>query len=164
MQLRIIPKRWDLTWSALYGRFTDQDNDIAPTDFDRDIMSTVLRSQVYLNDSIHLLVESSIAREFSRNGNAFREHVDSVLSNTDGNPDIRGFENGDTDTRITWQGKGGLVLNPAGIGIFTRPSLLPCTVHSTPTKTMLLATPSLKRSTSTTIWKCRATLAPCRLR
>ena len=30
---------------------------------------------------------------------------------------------GDVDTRITWQGKGGLVLNPAGKGIFSRPSI-----------------------------------------
>ena len=35
----------------------------------------------------------------------------------------RGLEYGDSDTRHTWQGKGGVVLNPLGPGIFTRPSL-----------------------------------------
>ena len=30
---------------------------------------------------------------------------------------------GDSDTRITFQGKTGLVLNPLGPGIFARPSL-----------------------------------------
>ena len=31
--------------------------------------------------------------------------------------------NGDSNTRNTWQGKTGIVLNPNGAGIFTRPSL-----------------------------------------
>ena len=43
--------------------------------------------------------------------------------NTNGQTNNRGLEFGDTDTRYTWQGKGGFVLNPLGIGIFTRPSL-----------------------------------------
>jgi hypothetical protein len=68
------------------------------------------------------LVESSLATEHSTNGNAYREHADSIFANTEGNPNSRGLETGDTDTRNTWQGKGGLVLSPLGTGIYTRPS------------------------------------------
>ena len=49
--------------------------------------------------------------------------ADSIFRNDDSNPDARGLENGDTDQRITWQGKGGFVFNPMGRGIFNRPSL-----------------------------------------
>ena len=123
LQLRIIPEKWDIAWAALYGDQRDGDNDIAPSDFDRTYASTVLRSQWYIRPQFHFLIESSIAHEFSRNGNQFREHADSIFSNTNGVSDNRGFEYGDTDTRITWQGKGGIVLNPNGIGVFNRPSL-----------------------------------------
>ena len=123
LQLRIIPKRWDIAWAGLYGNHQDADNDILPSDHDRTYASTVIRSQVYIRPTVHLLLESSIAKEFSRNGNAFREHADSIFMNTDGQTDSRGLEYGDTDTRYTWQGKGGFVLNPLGVGIFSRPSL-----------------------------------------
>jgi hypothetical protein len=123
LQMKIIKGKWDLAWGMLYGNHRDLDNDLSPSDHNRIYRSTVLRNQWYFNDVIHLLVESSIASEWSKNGNALREHADSIFANTDGMPDIRGFEYGDNDTRITWQGKGGLVLNPMGKGIYTRPSL-----------------------------------------
>ena len=123
MQLRIVPNKWDIAWGLLYGRHQDGDNDIAPSDHDRTYASTVLRSQWYIKPEFHFLIESSIAQEVSHNGRAYREHADSIFANTNGVADARGFEYGDTDTRITWQGKTGVVLNPNGVGIFNRPSL-----------------------------------------
>ena len=123
VQLRVIPGRLDLVWAGLYGRHTDGDNAIAPSDHARTYRSTVLRAQVYITDTVHWLTESSIARELSTNGNAYREHQDSIFANTDGQPDTRGLEYGDTNRRTTWQGKAGVVLNPLGKGIYTRPSL-----------------------------------------
>ena len=123
LQLRIIPNRWDMAWGMVYGDQRDGDNNIAPSDWDRTYASTVLRSQFYLTDIFHVLLESSVAQEYSRNGNTFREHSDSLFKNTDGISDTRGFEYGDSDTRNTWQGKGGIVINPLGTGIFSRPSL-----------------------------------------
>ena len=86
-------------------------------------MSTVLRGQVYMTEHLHLLVEGSAAQEKSKNGNLFREYADSIFSNTNGVADSRGLEYGDRDVRYTFQGKGGLVINPMGTGIFNRPSL-----------------------------------------
>jgi len=123
MQLTLVPDRLDAVWSALYGDHRDRDNDIVPSDHDRRYASTVLRLQAYATPTVHLLVENSLAREHSTNGNAYREHADSIFANTDGRPGSRGLETGDTDTRHTWQGKGGVVLSPLGTGIFTRPSL-----------------------------------------
>ncbi len=123
MQLVVWPERLDAVWACLYGHSLDGDNSLAPSDYNRDIASTVLRLQVYLSDTIHVLVESSLAREKSLNGRAFREHYDSMFYNSAGVVDTRGFEYGDTDTRTTWQGKGGLILNPLGKGIYNRPSL-----------------------------------------
>ncbi len=123
MQLRLVPKRLDAVWGALYGRHRDGDNDISPSDHDRTYASTVLRMQAYTTETVHLLAESSIAQERSVNGNAYREHADSIFRNTAGAPDTRGLELGDTDTRNTWQLKAGPVLQPTGRGIFTRPSL-----------------------------------------
>jgi hypothetical protein len=123
LQLTVLPGRVDAAWAMLYASHWDKDNDILPTDHDRVYYSTVLRTQVYLTPYIHLLFESSFAQEESRNGNMFREHTDSIFSNTAGVSDSRGLEYGDTSRRSTWQGKGGLVLNPMGKGIFTRPSM-----------------------------------------
>ena len=122
-QLTLWPDRLDMAWSVLYGDHTDLDNTLAPSDHNRTYKSTVLRLQAYPTRVLHVLVESSIAQEKSKNGNAYREHADSIFSNTDGLPDTEGFGYGDTDTRNTWQGKGGLVINPKGPGIYTRPSL-----------------------------------------
>ena len=123
MQLRLIPNRLDAVVAGIWSDQRDADNDIVPSDFDRTWGSTVQRLQIYTTPTVHLLLENAVAREWSRNGNAFREHADSIFSNTDGRPDTRGLENGDSDTRKTWQGKGGVVLNPLGPGIFVRPSL-----------------------------------------
>ena len=123
MLIRVIPNRVDLVWGALYGNHEDGDNSIVPTDHDRTYASTVLRTQVYLTQTVHLLGETSVAREFSKNGNAYREHSDSIFANTAGSPDTDGLETGDTDTRETWQGKTGFVFNPLGPGIYSRPSL-----------------------------------------
>ena len=123
LQLRVIPDRLDVVLAGLYGRHTDADNTLAPSDHNRTYMSTVLRVQTYLTDTVHWLGEGSAAQEVSSNGNAFREHKDSLFANTAGVPDARGLEVGDTDTRYTFQGKTGFVLNPLGQGVYTRPSL-----------------------------------------
>ena len=72
---------------------------------------------------MHFLVESSYAVEKSANGNAYRNNVDSVFKNSNGVADSRGLEFGDSDTRTTWQGKGGIILNPLGPGVYVRPSM-----------------------------------------
>lgn len=123
LQVSVWPERVDVAAGALYGDMTDGDNDIAPSDYDRTFWSTVLRAQVYVSPHVHLLAESSYARETSRNGNAYRNHVDSLFENAGGVPDSEGLEYGDSDRRDTWQGKAGVVLNPLGPGIYTRPSL-----------------------------------------
>ena len=123
MQLTVVPRRLDAAWGILYGNHSDADNAIIPSDHDRWYASTVLRLQGYATPTLHVLVESALAREQSKNGNAYREHADSIFANTGGRPDVRGLEYGDTDTRDTLQLKGGLVINPLGPGIFTRPSL-----------------------------------------
>lgn len=123
MQLRLVPDRLDVVLAGIWGDQRDGDDDIAPSDFDRTWGSTVQRVQIYTSPTVHLLLENAVAREWSRNGNAFREHSDSIFENTDGRPDTRGLEIGDSDSRRTWQGKGGVVLNPLGPGIFVRPSL-----------------------------------------
>lgn len=123
LQLNLVPRRLDLAAAFLSGNQRDMDNDILPSDFDRSYTSGVLRLQVYPTQTVHFLTETSLAREWSRNGNRFREHKDSLFANTGGVPDARGLETGDTDTRHTLQLKGGVVLNPLGPGIFVRPSL-----------------------------------------
>ncbi|MCB9683080.1 MAG: hypothetical protein H6733_16570, partial [Alphaproteobacteria bacterium] len=123
MQLQLLPDRWDLVWGAVYGRDWDLDNTVSPTEFDRWYASAVLRTQVYMTPTVHLLLETSLAREHSTQGNLWRNHGDSIFASTGGLADTRGLENGDADTRDTWQGKGGFVLNPFGPGIYVRPSL-----------------------------------------
>ena len=106
------------------GQLTPRPHALAvPSDWDRSWASTVLRLQAYPSETVHVLLETSLAREFSRNGRAYREHADSIFANTEGRPDTRGLEYGDSDTRNTWQAKGGVVLNPLGRGIYSRPSL-----------------------------------------
>lgn len=123
LQVQLVPQRLDLAWGMLFGRHWDNDNTILPTDNDRLIASTVLRLQLYLTEHVHLLFESSGAVEQSSNGNRWRNHADSVFENVGGLPDTEGLEYGDSDERLTWQGKAGLVLNPLGRGIYTRPSI-----------------------------------------
>ncbi|MFP2930815.1 hypothetical protein ACLESO_37575 [Pyxidicoccus sp. 3LG] len=121
--IKLIPDKLEALWGVWVGYAFNDDNAIKPGDDDRLIASTVLRLQYFLTERVHLLAETSIAREKSQNGNVFRNHVDSVFTNTGGMPDARGLEFGDSDTRDTWQGKVGVVLNPTGRGIYARPSL-----------------------------------------
>jgi hypothetical protein len=123
MQFRLIPKRLDAVWSVLYLRSTNPDNVVAPGEDNWEAYSTVLRLQLYLTSTVHLLAESSVAREKALLGNLYREHANSVFRNTAGVTDSRGLEFGDSRERNTWQLKGGVVLNPTGFGIYTRPSL-----------------------------------------
>jgi len=123
MLLTLVPNKLDVAWAALYGNHQDADNDIAPSDHDRWYASSVLRVQAAITPTLAWLTESSIAKEYSRNGRNIREHEDSIFSNSNGLADTRGLEFGDTDTRTTWQGKAGFVFNPLGPGIFSRPSL-----------------------------------------
>ena len=123
MQLRLVPNRFDAVLGGFFGDHRDADNDLVPSDADRTYASTVVRLQTYLTPTVHLLVENAFANEWSRNGNLYRQHADSLFANTDGRPDTRGLETGDADMRKTWQGKGGFVLNPLGPGVFVRPSL-----------------------------------------
>ena len=123
MQLRVIPQRLDIAWAAMFGRHWDGDNSITPSDHDRTYYSAVLRTQIYLTDWVHVLAETSAAREISTNGNTYRSRADSPFQSSAGLSDNRGFEWGDMDQRGTWQGKIGFVLNPLGPGIYTRPSL-----------------------------------------
>ncbi len=123
MLLTIVPERLDAAWGLFYGKHWDKDNSIRPGDKDRTFYSTVLRLQAYLSRTFHVLGETSLAREVSTNGNTFRNYVDSVFESTDGISDPRGLEFGDADVRNTWQGKLGVVFNPLGYGIYTRPSL-----------------------------------------
>ncbi len=123
MQLRIVDGWLDAVWGVLYGNYWDLSNAIAPGDYNRTFYSTVLRLQLYATANLHLLLEGSLAREHSTNGNFYRQHVDSVFQNDKGVVDSRGLQFGDSDTRDTQQVKGGIILNPNGRGVFTRPSL-----------------------------------------
>ena len=134
-QLHLVPGKLDAVWSALLIHAWDADDKLRASEANRTVYSTVLRLQYYLTNTLHVLGETSYAHELSRNGNLFRNSSGSVFQNTDGVADTRGFEFGDSDTRDTWQGKFGFVMNPTGIGIFTRPSLrlLHGVQHSTQT-------------------------------
>lgn len=123
LDLRIVPGLMDASWGVLYGQDRNPDDTQVAGEDNRDFMSTVLRVETYLTERVHLLVESSIAREHSLNGNLWREHVDSVFTSTDGLSNNRGLQFGDTDTRNTWQGKAGFIFSPAGRGLWTRPAI-----------------------------------------
>jgi len=122
-RFELVPDRFDLAWALLYGDHWDEDNDVAPGDHDRWYFSTVLRLQVYLSATFHLLVEGSFAQEVSRNGNRYRNHGDSIFESSGGLSDSEGLEYGDASERLTGQVKAGVVLNPMGPGIYSRPSL-----------------------------------------
>ncbi len=123
LQLALWPGRLDAMWGVVFGHHWNRDNTIAAGEDNRRIYSTVLRLQLYLTQTAHLLLENALAREESLNGNLFREQVDSIYRNSGGVADTRGLEFGDADVRNTWQLKTGIVLNPTGPGILTRPSL-----------------------------------------
>ncbi len=119
----IWPERIDAAWGVLYGDDSNLANTIAAGEDNRTYMSTVLRVQVYLTHTVHVLLEGVLAQEKSKNGNLWREHYDSIFRNTALTSDSRGLEMGDARVRNTMQLKGGLVLNPTGLGIYARPSL-----------------------------------------
>ena len=131
MQLVVIPGVVDAVWGVLYG--ADEDRDLtrgfadslykAASEANRRYYSTVVRLQTYLTSTVHLLLESSVATEVSTEGNLWRAHYLSVKTSNGGIANTRGLEMGDTSERRTFQAKGGLVLNPTGPGIYTRPSL-----------------------------------------
>lgn len=123
MNLTLRPRLLDAVWGVVLGRHTDADNTVAPSDHAREYASTVLRLQAYLRPDVHLLLENSFAIETSTNGNTYRNSVGSIFQSEDGIQDSRGLEFGDSDTRQTWQGKTGIVLNPLGPGVYVRPSI-----------------------------------------
>lgn len=124
MQFSLIEDRLDATWAVFYALHKNADNLIQAGEDNRRLMSTVLRLQFYITPWVHLLAESSLAREESLNGNLFRIGHDSIFQSSSGQTDvINGLEFGDTDRRDTFQVKFGPVLNPSGFGIFARPSL-----------------------------------------
>ncbi len=123
MQVTIWPNRLDAVWGVLYGDDTDFANTIWASEDNRTYVSTVLRLQGYLTRSTHLLVEGGIGQEKSKNGNLWREHVDSVFQSTNGMADSRGLQMGDSAVRTTMQLKAGVVFNPTGFGIYARPSI-----------------------------------------
>ena len=123
MQIRLIPDLLDMAWGVLYGQHKNLDNTIAAGEDNRTFYSTVLRLQLYATPTTHFLLETSVAEEKITNGNLWREHYDSIFLSEEGTTNDRGLEFGDTDHRFTWQLKAGVVLNPLGPGLYTRPSL-----------------------------------------
>jgi hypothetical protein len=125
MQLRLWPNRLDLVWAVLFGWRRDYDNKLtgAPSEDNEIFVSGVLRLQAYLTRTLHWLGETSMAQERSLKGNLWRAHYDSVFQSQGGLANTTGLEFGDLSRRNTWQLKTGFVINPAGYGIFTRPSL-----------------------------------------
>ena len=123
MQLKLIPDRLDAVVAGLYGQDRDFADTIVASEGNRTYMSAVVRLQLYLTKTLHVLAESSIANEVSLNGNLYRTAFDSIFLNTKGTADSRGLENGDAPSRQTVQFKTGVVLNPTGLGIYARPSI-----------------------------------------
>jgi hypothetical protein len=125
-QFTLVPGRLDAVWAALVGYNFNKDNTIQSGQDNFEYGSTVLRLQLYLTQVVHYLFETSLAREISLNGNLYRQHVDSIFGNVNGVPTTGqqfALQNGDSSTRDTWQIKTGIVLNPNGPGIYTRPSI-----------------------------------------
>jgi hypothetical protein len=123
MQLGLVPDRLDLVLAGVYGSDRDFADTITASEANRVYMSTVARFQLYLTRVVHVLLEGSLAHEQSLNGNLFRGQFDSIFRSSQGLPDVRGLEFGDQNVRNTLQVKTGVVLNPTGPGIYTRPSI-----------------------------------------
>lgn len=123
LQLELWPGRLGLIWSALYGFDRDAADTVRASEGNRTYMSTVLRLQYYATRVVHLLLETSLAEERSLNGNLYRTNYDSIFESSGGTSNTRGLEYGDAATRDTWQLKTGVVFNPTGPGIYTRPSI-----------------------------------------
>lgn len=123
MQLGLLPERLDLVVAGLYGSDRDYADTLSASEANRVYMSTVARFQLYLTSVVHVLLEGSLAHERSLQGNLFRGSFDSIFRSSSGLPDTRGLEFGDQSERNTVQVKTGIVLNPTGRGIYTRPSI-----------------------------------------
>ena len=123
LQLRVVPDLLDVNWGVLFGHHVDLDDRLRASEANRTFYSTVVRGQLYVTPTVHVLLEGSAAREESLNGNLYRLNVDSVFQSARGVSDLRGLEYGDARVRETYQAKGGVVFNPGGRGIYTRPSL-----------------------------------------
>ncbi len=123
LNVTLIPNRLDALASFIYGDDTDFQNTLAASEANRTYLSALLRLQLYVTSTLHILAEGVWAQERSKNGNLYRQHYDSIFRSTGGVADSRGLEFGDSPTRTTVQGKAGVVLNPSGYGIFARPSL-----------------------------------------
>jgi len=121
MQLRLLPNHFDLNLGFAFGKSWDKDNQIRPDDYNSTRYSIVLRPIWYITEHLHYLVELVYSKEKSLIGNRYREHFNSIKSNTQGIPDSEGLEWGDTDTKYTYQIKTGFTINPAGRGIYSRP-------------------------------------------
>ncbi|RME03886.1 MAG: hypothetical protein D6805_04945 [Planctomycetota bacterium] len=118
-----LSSRVDMVMGIFFSYAWDGDNRYRPDDQNRLAFSILFRPQIYLTDYFHLLNEVSFAVERSLIGNRYREHFDSLTTNTDGVFDPEGLEWGDTDIKYTLQFKTGLVFNPFGKGIYNRPSI-----------------------------------------
>jgi hypothetical protein len=122
-EITVLPGKLDLLLSGWLSYALDKDNEIAPSDDNRLIWSVLGRAVYYITPTFHWLTEAVYANEHSLNGNAYRDHADSIFRSTNGVSDTRGLEFGDDDTRRTTQLKFGFTLNPTGKGIFARPEL-----------------------------------------
>lgn len=123
LQLTLVRDWLDLAVAGLYGSDRDFADTITASEANREYLSVVGRLQFYLTRVVHVLLEGSFAHERSLNGNLFRGAYDSIFRSSQGLPDTRGLEFGDQNQRNTVQLKTGLVLNPTGRGIYTRPSI-----------------------------------------
>jgi len=121
IQIRLLPNHFDLNAGFAYGKSWDNDNRIRPDDHNSTRYSVVVRPMWYITEHLHYLLELVYSREKSEIGNRYREHFNSIKSNTGGIPDVDGLEWGDTDTKHTYQIKTGFTINPAGRGIYSRP-------------------------------------------
>jgi hypothetical protein len=95
VDLALVPDHLELAWGALLDVLHDADDPTNLTLGNRRGLSTVGRGQLALTRHVSLLAETSVAHEVAR-----------------GRP-----------ARRTWQGKGGLVLSPAGTGLDARPAI-----------------------------------------
>ncbi len=122
MHFDLLPGRVDGAWAFFLSRRRDGDNHVSPSDADMDLASTVLRVQSHLGRRVLLLLETSVALERSLQGNRYRARADSIFASAAGRHDLEGLEYGDLSERRTWQLKLGPIVNPRGLGIFSRPS------------------------------------------
>ncbi len=119
MQIRIIPDRLDAVWGVLYGNNTDYSNTIQASQTNSIYYSTVLRLQLYLTRTVHLLFEGSLAQEKSKNGNASSAITTTSMLSEHGRHQLRHPAASSTATdplRNTMPIKGGIVFNPTGLG------------------------------------------------